>query len=160
MGLPEPSMALARQATAHSPTRAEATPMVMMLPRDTESIAALEVTWVFVWDLMVVDIFCLLECNWLTIVQFSVTGDGGGQLSEYARWSIQEEGIGQTGQRPESAQKGGCPDYEHGELVYGLVVTTGFPGDLPGTSSFHPGLGGFFFGVPHGWFLWSAWFYH
>lgn len=63
-------MALARQATAHSPTRAEATPMVIMLPRDTESIAALEVPWVFVWDLLVVDTFCLLWCDRVNSLSF------------------------------------------------------------------------------------------
>jgi hypothetical protein len=63
MGLPEPSIALARQATAHSPTRAEAAPMVMMLPLDTVSMAALEDSWVCVWDLLEVAIFFLLECE-------------------------------------------------------------------------------------------------
>ena len=82
MGLPDPSMALAKQATAHSPTRAEATPMVIMLPLDTESIAALEVDWVLVWDLIVDDMCALLEVFKRIPLGLLAAGNGSGQLSE------------------------------------------------------------------------------
>ena len=55
-------MALIRQATAQRPTRPEATPMVMMLLRDTESTAELLESVVLLCVLIVVVMSVLLDC--------------------------------------------------------------------------------------------------
>jgi len=59
-GPPLPTIALTKQATAHNPTRPEATPMVIMLPRETVSIAAFVESLVLLWDLVMVLIVFLL----------------------------------------------------------------------------------------------------